>query len=73
MSEQLTKIAQNVRNALGSAATGVGSLATNCGSAIRRHAFGLTTLGVLTAGGYALYTNPPVQDRKSTRLNSSHT
>ena len=61
MSEQLTKIAQNVRSALGSAATGVGSLAVSCGSAIRRHALGLTTLGVLTAGGYALYTNPPVQ------------
>ena len=61
MSEQLTKIAQNVRNALGSAATGVGSLAVSCGSAIRRHALGLITLGVLTAGGYAVYTNPPMQ------------
>jgi hypothetical protein len=63
MSEQLTKIAQNVRNALGSAATGVGSLATNCGSAIRRHAFGLTTLGVLTAGGYALRESPGADHR----------
>jgi len=61
MSEQITKIAQSVRSALGYSAAGVGRVATSCGSAIRHRAVGLIALSVLAASGYALYTTPPVQ------------
>ena len=61
MKPQVTKIVQNLREALGGMAAGVAPLAARCGSALRHRSVGLIALGVLAGASYALYTHPPMQ------------
>jgi len=61
MKAQVTKIVQNLREALGGMAAGAVPLATRCGNALRHRSVGLIVLGVLAGASYALYTHPPIQ------------